>query len=97
MAKNNRNGQQYTKNTAARVSTTARDRLAQETGAIRKEWGGRLPVALVFPNTYYIGMSSLGFQTIYRLFNERAGRRVRARLPARQRRPVRDAAQPRPI
>jgi radical SAM superfamily enzyme YgiQ (UPF0313 family) len=69
MAKNNRNGQQYTKNTAARVSTTARDRLTQETGAIRKDWGGRLPVALVFPNTYYIGMSSLGFQTIYRLFN----------------------------
>jgi radical SAM superfamily enzyme YgiQ (UPF0313 family) len=27
-------------------------------------------VALVYPNTYYIGMSSLGFQTIYKLFNE---------------------------
>src|SRR5205085_5579380 len=27
-------------------------------------------VALVYPNTYYVGMSSLGFQTIYKLFNE---------------------------
>jgi radical SAM superfamily enzyme YgiQ (UPF0313 family) len=27
-------------------------------------------VALAFPNTYFVGMSSLGFQTTYRLFNE---------------------------
>ena len=27
-------------------------------------------MALAFPNTYYIGMSNLGFQTVYRLFNE---------------------------
>ncbi len=27
-------------------------------------------MALVFPNTYYVGMSSLGFQTVYTLFNE---------------------------
>jgi hypothetical protein len=26
-------------------------------------------VALAFPNTYWVGMSNLGFQTIYRLFN----------------------------
>src|SRR5438105_4018442 len=45
-------------------------RLAQEQGTIRKDWGGRIPVALVYPNTYYVGMSSLGFQTIYKLFNE---------------------------
>src|SRR4051794_30344196 len=50
----------------------ARKRLAQETGTVRKDWGGRIPVALVFPNTYYVGMSSLGFQTIYRLFNDEA-------------------------
>src|SRR3989442_10140704 len=47
-----------------------RERLGQESGAIRKDWGGRIPVALVYPNTYYVGMSSLGFQTIYKLFNE---------------------------
>jgi radical SAM superfamily enzyme YgiQ (UPF0313 family) len=26
-------------------------------------------VALAFPNTYWVGMSNLGFQTVYRLFN----------------------------
>ena len=45
-------------------------RLAQEQGTIGKDWGGRIPVALVYPNTYYVGMSSLGFQTIYKLFND---------------------------
>jgi len=34
-----------------------------------KDWGGRIPVALAFPNTYYSGMSNLGFQAIYGLFN----------------------------
>jgi radical SAM superfamily enzyme YgiQ (UPF0313 family) len=48
----------------------ARDVLAREVGYVRKPHGGRLRVALVFPNTYYVGMSSLGFQTVYRLFND---------------------------
>ena len=48
----------------------ARDTLAREVGYVRKPHGGRLRVALAFPNTYYVGMSSLGFQTVYRLFNE---------------------------
>lgn len=50
----------------------ARNRLAAETGAVVKEWGGRLSVALVFPNTYYVGMSNLGFQTIYGVLNRRS-------------------------
>ena len=45
--------------------------LSKETGYIRKPHGGRLRVALVFPNTYWVGMSNLGFQTVYRLFNAR--------------------------
>jgi radical SAM superfamily enzyme YgiQ (UPF0313 family) len=48
----------------------AREILAREVGFIRKPHGGRLRVALAFPNTYYVGMSSLGFQTVYRLFND---------------------------
>jgi radical SAM superfamily enzyme YgiQ (UPF0313 family) len=48
----------------------ARDLLAREVGYVRKPHGGRLRVALAFPNTYYVGMSSLGFQTVYRLFND---------------------------
>ena len=48
----------------------ARDMLAREVGFVRKPHGGRLRVALAFPNTYFVGMSSLGFQTVYRLFND---------------------------
>ena len=48
----------------------ARDVLSREVGYIRKPHGGRLRVALAFPNTYFVGMSNLGFQTVYRLFNE---------------------------
>lgn len=40
-----------------------------EEGVIVKDWGGRLPVALVYPNRYYLGMSNLGVQTIYGLLN----------------------------
>jgi radical SAM superfamily enzyme YgiQ (UPF0313 family) len=43
--------------------------LAKETGFTRKPHGSRLRVALSFPNTYWVGMSNLGFQTVYRLFN----------------------------
>ena len=48
----------------------ARATLAREVGYVRKPHGGRLRVALAFPNTYFVGMSSLGFQTVYRLFND---------------------------
>src|SRR5215212_4930275 len=47
----------------------ALETLSKETGYIRKPHGDRLRVALAFPNTYWVGMSNLGFQTIYRLFN----------------------------
>jgi len=49
----------------------ARKRLAGETGTVIKDWGGRVRIALVFPNTYYVGMSNLGFQTIYWHLNRR--------------------------
>jgi len=49
----------------------ARATLAREVGYVRKPHGGRLRVALAFPNTYWVGMSNLGFQTVYRLFNNR--------------------------
>jgi radical SAM superfamily enzyme YgiQ (UPF0313 family) len=48
----------------------AGDVLSREVGYVRKPHGGRLRVALAFPNTYFVGMSNLGFQTVYRLFNE---------------------------
>jgi len=41
-----------------------------EIGTIRKPWKGRIKVALVYPNTYHVGMSNLGFQTVYYLLNK---------------------------
>jgi len=43
--------------------------LSKEVGYVRKNHTDRLRVALAFPNTYYVGMSNLGFQTVYQLFN----------------------------
>ncbi len=43
--------------------------LSKEIGYIRKPHGDRVRIALAFPNTYWVGMSNLGFQTVYRLFN----------------------------
>ncbi len=48
----------------------AQQTLSREVGYTRKPHAGRLRVALIFPNTYFVGMSNLGFQTIYRLFND---------------------------
>lgn len=45
--------------------------LADEEGTIRKDPGGRLRIALLYPNEYAVGMSNLGFQTLYRLLNAR--------------------------
>jgi len=41
-----------------------------ETGAIQKDWAGRIKIALVYPNRYPVGMSNLGFQTVYHLLNQ---------------------------
>jgi radical SAM family uncharacterized protein len=43
--------------------------LAAEQGTVRKDWGGKVAVALAYPNAYAVGMSNLGFQTIYRHLN----------------------------
>ena len=49
-----------------------RARLAKERGTVTKDWGGKLSVALAYPNHYRLGMSNLGFQIVYHLLNERA-------------------------
>jgi radical SAM superfamily enzyme YgiQ (UPF0313 family) len=53
------------------VIAAAKRVIEREQGAISKDWGGRLPLALIFPNTYRVGMSSLALQTLYRSFNAR--------------------------
>jgi len=47
----------------------ARRRLSREQGTVVKDWGGRLPIALVYPNSYYLGMSNLGVHALYKLLN----------------------------
>lgn len=49
----------------------ARQTLAAEEGTITKDWGGKLPIALVYANSYYVGMSSLGLHTLYQSLNQR--------------------------
>ncbi|MEW6672889.1 MAG: radical SAM protein [Thermodesulfobacteriota bacterium] len=51
-------------------SETPYDRLLEsEKGTVRKNWGGRTKIALVYPNEYHVGMSNLGFQAVYQLLN----------------------------
>jgi len=52
-----------------KVKTRPRERLNREEGTIIKDWGGRLPIALIYPNSYYLGMSNLGLHAIYTLLN----------------------------
>src|SRR5215831_12952800 len=47
----------------------ARALVESEEGIVRKDWGGRVSVALIYPNSYAVGMSNLGFQTIYEHLN----------------------------
>lgn len=62
------------------IEAEVRKRLADEIGTIHKDAPDR--VALVYPSPYHVGMSSLGFQTIYREINADAGRVAeRAFLP----------------
>jgi len=80
--------------------------LAQERGYRQKIWGDSLTVCLAYPNVYRIGMSNLGFQTVYSLLNNlpfclceraffsRAGDadspRVEALVSLESRRPLKD-------
>jgi radical SAM superfamily enzyme YgiQ (UPF0313 family) len=43
--------------------------LSEEKGTVYKDPGGRISIALVYPNTYHVGMSNLGFQGLYGLLN----------------------------
>ena len=47
----------------------AKEILKKERGAVQKEWGGKITVCLIYPNSYHVGMSNLGFQTLYRVLN----------------------------
>jgi radical SAM superfamily enzyme YgiQ (UPF0313 family) len=52
-----------------KLKKKAQGLVASEEGVAPKDWGGRVRIALVYPNTYAVGMSNLGFQTIYEHLN----------------------------
>jgi len=61
----------------------------RERGTVRKERGGRLAFALVYPNAWAVGMANLGVHAVYRLLNEPADALCeRAFLPAGEGDPV---------
>jgi radical SAM family uncharacterized protein len=49
-----------------------KEQLAAEEGYYRYPLGTRLPVALAYPNSYFVGMSNLGLHIIYELLNKRS-------------------------
>jgi radical SAM family uncharacterized protein len=53
-----------------KIATLYKNRLAKERGTVKKDWGGKISVALIYPNHYQIGMSNLGFQVVYGILNE---------------------------
>jgi radical SAM superfamily enzyme YgiQ (UPF0313 family) len=51
----------------------ARQRLQAEWGTVFKDAGqARIRFALAYPHTYFVGMSNLGLQTMYRVINQRS-------------------------
>lgn len=47
--------------------------LGCEQGTMRRPFGSGFAVGLVYPNSYQMGMSNLGYQIVYRMVNERPG------------------------
>jgi radical SAM superfamily enzyme YgiQ (UPF0313 family) len=54
-----------------KIVSLYRQRLARETGTVKKDWGGKISIGLTYPNHYRTGMSNLGFQVLYHLFNRK--------------------------
>jgi radical SAM family uncharacterized protein len=55
--------------TSWKLVQKAKDVLEKEKGAVQKPWGGKISICLLYPNAYHLGMSNLGFQTLYRILN----------------------------
>ena len=52
-----------------KLKNKANSLILHEKGVVFKDPGGRINIALCFPNKYSVAMSSLGFQGIYGFFN----------------------------
>ncbi|MCG6892010.1 MAG: radical SAM protein [Desulfobacteraceae bacterium] len=58
---------------SVRGTRNREENAASEIGAVKKRWNQRIRIALVYPNHYSVGMANLGFQAVYRLFNQMDG------------------------
>lgn len=56
-----------------KLISRAEQRLANEIALLRPAHGGDLRIALGYPNTYHVGMSNLGIQVVYGIFNRTPG------------------------
>ncbi|MDH5510733.1 MAG: B12-binding domain-containing radical SAM protein [Nitrospinota bacterium] len=70
MTKNTRSPKKRSNSKIGPPATSARV-LAMEEGHVIKPHGGRLKVALAYPNSYQVGMSNLGYMKVYHLLNRR--------------------------
>lgn len=55
--------------TSRKLVQKAKTILEKERGTVRKPWGGKISICLIYPNSYHVGMSNLGFQTVYQRLN----------------------------
>ena len=55
--------------TSWKLIQKAKGILEKERGAVQKPWGGKISICLLYPNSYHVGMSNLGFQTLYQMLN----------------------------
>ncbi len=53
-----------------KLKEKTRELLREEEGTITKPWGGKISMALVYPNYYHVGMANLGFQSVYGTVND---------------------------
>jgi radical SAM family uncharacterized protein len=55
--------------TSWKLIQKAKGILDRERGTVQKQWGGKFSICLLYPNSYHVGMSNLGFQTLYQILN----------------------------
>jgi radical SAM family uncharacterized protein len=55
--------------TSWKLVQKAKGILEKERGVVQKTWGGKISICLLYPNTYHVGMSNLGFQSLYQRLN----------------------------
>lgn len=54
---------------ARKHDISKQNRTDREVGTLWKRWNGKIKIALAYPNRYHVGMSNLGFQSVYQHLN----------------------------